>query len=334
MDVVGAGTVHTRAEIPDGYRRPMSDTPARRGFRPATIAPLDDGFVVVDELQPVAMFVDGRGRCSEPVSWRHLPPATEWHWPPRSLYRDGSGVRIHERPDGPTVRLDRTPTGLRVDTPSGSSDGPHLATQRLAWPGRRATTTDGRTVLYETSHGSGWEAWVTLDEGSADAVVLALGPGSVTCSAEATDGAAAACVRRAQKRPWDFHPAFDLVVVPPGESAAVTVRGGDIDITDLCWPRPPVDVPTVLADYLPIVLADCRAAREVGADDVRFTVRELDRGPMIDIEFRRGSTPYIRTDEPLDELGRPCGLRAWAIFLEEDLLFDKTRPGPDGVVRF
>ncbi|MDQ4118703.1 MAG: hypothetical protein M3235_17330 [Actinomycetota bacterium] len=174
---------------------------------------------------------------------------------------------------------------------------------------------------------------MTLGGERAEPVVLRLGMGSVTSSAEATDGAAAACVRRARKRPWDFHPAFDLVVLPPGSTTAVTVHGGDIDVTDLCWPRRPVTMSAVLADYLPTVLAECRAARELGADDVRFTVRELERGPVIDIEFRRDGTPYIRTDEPLDELGRPCGLRGWSTFLDEDLRFGETRPGADGVVR-
>ena len=243
-------------------------------------------------------------------------------------------MRVHDQPDGPTVRLDLTPTGLRVDTPSGPSSGPHLATSRLARSGRTSTTADGRTVLYESSlDGVVWESSVSLGGSDAESVLLPLGSGSITSSAEATDGAAAACVRRAKKRPWDFHPAYDLVVIPPGETAAVTVPGGDIDITDLCWPRRPFDLSAVLADYLPTVPADCRAAREVGADDVRFTVRELDRGPVVDIEFRRGDTLYVRTDEPLDELGRPCGLLGWSIFLGEDLLFGEARPGADGVVR-
>jgi hypothetical protein len=151
-----------------------------------------------------------------------------------------------------------------------------------------------------------------------------LGSGAITSHAVA-GSTTAVCIRRALKRPWDFHAMYDLYIIHSDRTAPVeALRRDQIDISSLCWQiAPRANNDRTLLKYLPYTLSECRGAMRAGATDVQFAVRNIEVYPIIEISFllaSKGNTRFKRIDEPFNELGvESDGLRDLGIFLEEDL---------------
>src|SRR4051812_8993346 len=76
-----------------------------REFRPAFVTDLAGGWLAVDEQQPVAVAVDATGEVVDIISWPGLPAPQRFEWPRREVVADGFSVWVHDRPDGPSVRI-------------------------------------------------------------------------------------------------------------------------------------------------------------------------------------------------------------------------------------
>lgn len=125
------------------------------------------------------------------------------------------------------------------------------------------------------------------------------------------------CVRRADARPWDFEPARDLWRIVDGIPERLEI---DAEISDRCWPPRPCREDD-LSRALDSMRYDAETAVEHGATDVRIVMEDLDRLPRLRLYFMMpGNKPYVRTDQPFDELGCTTGgLAALGIILDEDL---------------
>jgi hypothetical protein len=85
---------------------PSYDQIVPRHFRPSFVHRAGDNWVAVDDLQPVAVALDQGGAVLDVVSWRGAPAPREITWPWRQVQALGSTVWVHDRPAGPTVRIE------------------------------------------------------------------------------------------------------------------------------------------------------------------------------------------------------------------------------------
>jgi hypothetical protein len=286
-----------------------------RLFRPSIVVAVPGGWLAVDEQQPVAVELDPTGRHRNTVSWNRLPAPTQFGWPRREVAVAGGSVWVHDRPDGPTVRIARTPA-------AGLDATAEPLPPRAAGEVRAYT----RFALSGEPGGAGWRVRSELDGYRWTASVergdqvWSLGERSIT-SCAVSGATAAVCLRRAPKRPWAFRPHHQLVLLEEGVPPVDALPDG-LDVGEMSWPAPSsADVDRALADYLPFTVAECRQAVAAGATDVRFEVADLDGLPTITTTFGWGpdGTRFVRVDEPLDEVGRLVGYRALGIVLDEDL---------------
>jgi hypothetical protein len=284
-----------------------------RQFRPSFVVGLPVGWLAVDEQQPIAVAVDPTGDVLDVVSWNRLPVPERFDWPRREVVTDGRTTWVHDRPDGPTVRIDLGPAGaLTVTAGPLPERSPDLARSYSRFALSRELT-GWRFSSLPIDH-----RWTAQAEHGDQ--VWSLGDGSITSCAVA-GAAAAVCVRRAPKRPWTFRPDHHLVLLDGGGSTTTALRDG-LDTVELSWRGPDRDaVDRALTDYLPFTIGECRQAAAAGATDLRFEVADLDGLPTIATSFRWGpdGTRFVRVDEPLDEVGRIVGFQALGIILDEDL---------------
>lgn len=296
-----------------------------RQFRPSFVVGLPGGWLAVDEQQPVAVAVDPAGDVLDVVSWNRSAAPERFDWPRREVVTNGRTVWVHDRPDGPTVRIERGPAGGLTATaepvPERSPDQARsysrfsLSRELTGW--RFSSLSIDHQWTAQAEHGD--RVW-------------SLGDGSIISCAVA-GGTAAVCVRRAPKRPWTFRPDHHLVLLDGGGTMTSALRDG-LDTAELSWPGPGRGaVDRALADYLPFTIGECRQAEAAGAADVRFEVADLDGLPTVATSFRWGpdGTRFVRVDEPVDEIGRVVGFRALGIILDEDLrgsdLYRRPQPG-------
>jgi hypothetical protein len=295
---------------------PGYDPDVPRHFRPSFVHHADGIWVAVDDLQPVAVALDQDGAVLDVVSWRDVPAPREITWPWRQVQALGSTVWVHDRPAGPTVRIEVVAGGRLAVTPSEPAErAPGMTVTYNRFSRSGASPTAGwRFASNLADHR--WTAEVHRDGAGS----WPLGPGSIIDWATAGT-TAAVCVRRADKRPWAFRPAHDLVLVG-GPDGPVTALPGGLDVTELCWPLPDhKQVALLLARYLPFTVAECRTVLEAGGTDVGFSVRDLDGLPRIETTFRLdpAGPRFVHVDEPVDELGRPTGLSFFTVLLDEDI---------------
>lgn len=298
-----------------------------RYFRPSLVARVDDRYLAIDDIQPVAVLVSEVGLVLGHVAWTDLPAPRARDWPHRDVVTDGSTVWVRDLPGGPLVRIEAL---------SATSADPDEVPARIAELhsrfARSFTTAHGATrwVCASALDGLRWTATVNFESVTSSASWL-LGSGSIT-SVATSETTAAVCVRRADKRPWQFLPAHDLYVLGSDGSEHLAVRHDQIDITRLCWPAEPAGN---IGEYLPYSLSQCQAAIRYGATDVQLTVHDVETRPIIEIAFTLDGARYMRFDEPVDELGRMWGgMRDLGISMEEDLaggLITQSREGPTGV---
>ncbi|OZM83494.1 hypothetical protein [Pseudonocardia sp. MH-G8] len=311
-----------------------------RYFRPALVGRQNETYLVVDEVQPFAVALSEHGNVLGEISWNHLEPPKAWSWPPREIVVDDSSAWVRDLPDGPVVRITRSSAAEWHATPTDPAEIPDTARRkrsRFAMPRAVRVVGERRWAYTPRLDGFQWEASVNTDQLGEDRGSWALGPGSITCVAE-TEGAAAVCIRRAAKRPWDFHADHEMFLLEAGHPHARTaLRRDSIDIRDRAWDAPQVDATSAVSRYLPYTLSEAQAARREGATEVSITIEEPDNRPLIKITFTLDGRRYERVDEPIDELGRLAGgLRDLGIFLAEDLRAPEILQRPptaDGVIR-
>jgi hypothetical protein len=202
--------------------------------------------------------------------------------------------------DGVLVKHPRmsAPQGNRIDPGEGWHFLSHL--HRFRWSGE-VEFRRGETVLARP-----------------------IGRGSIVAFAR-IDRTAAICVRRGDKRPWEFEPPYELLVlsvVGSGMSEPIAIT--PIDISERCWTRrtEPAELVRLVRGYMDYALGGPRVAIEHGARDVRLELRELDSDPVIELSFELPHLPdvrLVRIDKPVNELGHRAGLGDLNILLEEDL---------------
>lgn len=299
-----------------------------RHLRPSLVCWIGSAYLAVDEIQPVAATISTNGELLSLVCWNHLPLPSSTAWPRRSVSSEGSTAWVRDLPDGPAVRLDLLPTGKLECSLAELSDVPVRvgARSRYSIDRCRVSHDPWQWLYLSPLTGLGWESRVQLTVTGQKLLNMSwnLGSGAITSHAVA-GSTTAVCIRRALKRPWDFHATYDLYIIHPDRTAPVeALRGDQIDISSLRWQiAPRVNNDRTLLRYLPYTLSECRGAMRAGATDVQFTVRNIDAYPVIEISFllaSKGDARFRRIDEPFNELGvESGGLRDLGIFLEEDL---------------
>ncbi|MGH8930246.1 MAG: hypothetical protein ACRDZO_06320 [Egibacteraceae bacterium] len=285
--------------------------------------------MAIDKVQPVAVVVSPRGEVRCVASWaRQVAPSSSSPWPNRRIAAEPGRLLIQDLPDGPVVSASVGPDGSVVAEPvAGSSrllDSVVFTYPRLfrAPQGDREQSVEGWRFSSRLD-GVRWSARVELVRGASPSTWSA-GPGSIVAYA-VHDGAAAICVRRAGRRPWQFNPVHDLYVLESGRSGiSRPIPVPAIDISDGCWPRTvgSAELARLLPEYLPYSIAESDAAARWGGRDVRICLDRLDSHPVITLSFGLADVPnvrFCRLDEPVNELGHVAGLRALNVFLDEDL---------------
>ena len=300
----------------------------------AILAELNGHLLVIDDRQPVALLLGPDGRIRSVASWPEVPP------PPQPFDADRRRVvqvrrgraRVTDEPAGPSVVLSirgGVLTAEHQDEDLADWEPPHAAHlfRRI-----RRVDHDGTEWTFRGRHA--WprvDAVVSRTRRGGEVRHWDLGTGSVS-DALVLDGVAYVCVRRANKRPWEFDPARDLWRIVDDEPERLDVG---IDISDRCWPPRPYLVEE-LARAFDRLHGDVQTAVEHGATDIRVVVEDLDRLPRIKLYFTlAGGRRYVRTDEPFDELGCATGgLSAFTIILDEDLRtgLESAQAAMDGLI--
>lgn len=255
-----------------------------------------DCVVAVDRLQPVAALLSPTGVLLDVTSWaEHSNAPEEWVWPNRRVAAGEDTVVVQDLPDGRAV-------GLVVG--AGRFDRIDAADAEQTWRHPRlfgaVPTTFGAWTFEGQRTNDRWWSWVERDGHRWTA-----GEGSFVARA-VTEEWAVTAIRRAPVRPWAFRPQHELVLLTAGATGLVPAQIEPIDVAPHCWPRRP-DADQAFRDYLPWSENLARVIQNEGGRDVRLVVE----APNVDIHFTQHGFRYLLHDEPLDELGRPAGLRFW-----------------------
>lgn len=260
-------------------------------------------FVAIDKIQPVAALLSADGVLLDVVSWAACTrPPEEWVWPNRRVAVRANCVFVQDLPDGLPVSLH-----IGVD----SFEGVELVERAdVAWRHPRLfvavpKSSDGWTFDGQRVNDR-WVSRVEYDGQAWDA-----GDGSIV--ARATSSARAlVSIRRAPIRPWRFRPYHDLIALRAEFNELVSKRVPPVDIDVHCWAQLS-DGRQAFDDYLPWSENLVKVVENHGGTNVRIA----NDGQSVDIYFFRNGKEYLVHDEPLDELGRPVGLRFWGTGIDD-----------------
>jgi hypothetical protein len=305
----------------------------RKLFRPAIIGRLTNCYLVVDQIQPVAITVSPAGEIIDVASWNHLPPPTVGDtWPRRRLNLIDSVWWLTDLDGATSVALATDSDGqISPIFDQLPRDVQERATSRKylnELVSKASSTVDNATWHYRTLRSQWYKVSceVMLATSSASQN-WNLGAGSIV-DHEVVGASTLVSVRRANLRPLVFSSPYDLYAFSPESdnySPLAIRKVSDIDITEHCWRRATPDAPFRDAtDYfLNYSLHECAEAHRIGARNISSGIRDIDSHPVIETTFELADIPGVqfrRTDTLFNELGNKTGgLRGRLVFIAEDL---------------